>query len=319
MGTVIKGVEVKGCSYEGEVDYRDGNGKLSWKVEFAARWSALNIDFEAHGKDIADSVRVNDIIMKKVLGKKPPYHVRYEMFLDKSGKKISKSAGNVFTPQVWLRYGSPHSLLLLMFKRIVGTRELSVDDIPKYMDELDWLEDIYFGEKKVSDVKELAKLKGLYEYCHLLKPPSYPSIHIPYNTLIHLASVAPKDYMKNFIADKLKNYGYSVDVEVLKRVDYAINWVKDFLVEELAELDLNKIEREALSQVAEEIRNCKSGEEVQTTVYNVARMNGIPIKRWFKILYKVLLNKDSGPKLGPYIFSSGIKEVAQKLEKFSEK
>ena len=120
-GVDLRGRWLEGCHYEGESDYRKGNGKLSWKVEFAARWTALDINFEAYGKDISDSVRANDKIMEEVLRVPSPFHVRYEMFLDKGGKKISKSAGNVFTPQVWLRYGSPQSLFLLMYKRIVGT------------------------------------------------------------------------------------------------------------------------------------------------------------------------------------------------------
>ena len=64
-------------------------------------------------------------------------HVQYEMFLDRGGKKISKSAGNVFTPQVWYRYGSPQSLDLLIYKRFVGAKSGSVEDIPVHMDELD--------------------------------------------------------------------------------------------------------------------------------------------------------------------------------------
>ena len=121
--------------------------KLTWKSEFAARWRALDIRFEAYGKDIADSVRINDRICREVLEFEPPSHAAYEMFLDKGGKKISKSAGNVFTPQVWFNYGSPQSLLLLMLKRFVGTRSLDVSDIPAYMNEMDALEDVYFGKK----------------------------------------------------------------------------------------------------------------------------------------------------------------------------
>src|SRR3712207_7173031 len=45
------------------------------------------------------------------------FRSKYEMFLDKSGKKISKSAGNVLTPQMWLRYGTPESILLLLLDR----------------------------------------------------------------------------------------------------------------------------------------------------------------------------------------------------------
>ena len=102
------------------------------------------------------------------------------MFLDKGGKKISKSAGNVFTPQVWFQYGSPQSLLLLMLKRFVGTRTLDVSDIPAYMNELDSLEDVYFGKKQAAE-KEATRLRGLFEYCWVMKPPCKTSVHVPYN------------------------------------------------------------------------------------------------------------------------------------------
>ena len=53
---------IEGCGDEGSVDIRKGEGKLSWKVEFAARWSAFDIRYEAHGKELIDSVRINDWI-----------------------------------------------------------------------------------------------------------------------------------------------------------------------------------------------------------------------------------------------------------------
>ena len=49
-----------GCGHEGESDITKDLGKLAWKVEFAARWQAFDIRFEAYGKDIMDSVNVND-------------------------------------------------------------------------------------------------------------------------------------------------------------------------------------------------------------------------------------------------------------------
>src|SRR5262249_4386812 len=125
--------EVKGCGYVGESDINDGSGKLAWKVEFAARWQAFDIRFEAYGKYIMDSVRINDLVSNDILGYSHPFHLRYEMFLDKSGQKISKSRGNVLTPQMWLEYGTPESLLLLLYKRVTGTRHVSLDDIPTMM------------------------------------------------------------------------------------------------------------------------------------------------------------------------------------------
>ena len=112
---------------------------------------SLDIRFEAFGKDIMDSVRVNDWVSNEILSFPHPFHVKYELFLDRSRKKISKSTGNVITPQNWLRYGTPESLMLLFFKRIVGTRVIGLQEIPFLMNEYDMYEDIYFG--KISERK----------------------------------------------------------------------------------------------------------------------------------------------------------------------
>ncbi len=65
------------------------------------------------------------------------------MILEKEWKKIPNSAGNVFMPQDWYKWG----MLSLTLKRFVGTRTLSVMDIPQYVNELDELENIYFGRR----------------------------------------------------------------------------------------------------------------------------------------------------------------------------
>ena len=116
--TEIGSKTIHGCGHEGYADISHDLGKLAWKVEFAARWSAFDVRFEAYGKDIMDSVMVNDWVADNILKTPHPYHIKYEMFLDKQGKKISKSLGNVMTAQRWLEFGSPESILLLLYKRL---------------------------------------------------------------------------------------------------------------------------------------------------------------------------------------------------------
>jgi lysyl-tRNA synthetase class 1 len=316
----IKGKWIEGCGHKGEVDVTKGLGKLSWKGEFAARWKALDIRFEAYGKDIADSVRVNDRISREVLGYEPPAHAKYEMFLDKSGRKISKSAGNVFTPQVWLRYGSPQSLMLLLLKRFVGTRTIDVTDIPAYMNELDYLEDVYFGKKTVPDKKELAKLKGLYEFCWLLKPPKKPSIHVPYNMLTYLAKIAPRGREIEFITEKLQTYGYlqkgqQLDENLKKRIEYAINWARDF--EEIREttVTLKPEEKAAIKELIETLKTEEQAEKIQNAIFNTAKKHGILPAEFFKTLYTILIGTPQGPKLGPYIVAMGKQNVINALQR----
>jgi len=318
-GMEIKGQWLEGCGHKGEANYAKGEGKISWKAgEFATRWKVLDIRFEAYGKDIADSVRVNDRICREILDYEPPVHAQYEMFLDKSGKKISKSAGNVFTPQVWFRYGSSQSLLLLMLKRFVGTRNISVMNIPQYMNEMDDLEDIYFGRKKTEDKKESAKLRGLYEYCWLLKPPQRPRIHVPYNLLTYLAKVAPKDSVVEFITEKLRDYRYvedEVSDDLKTRIGYAQNWVRDFAEIKETTVELSLEEKHAVKQLMETIRSEEEADKIQSAIFDIARRNGIKPKRFFQTLYTLLLGATSGPRLGPYIIDMGKENVIEALKR----
>jgi len=318
-GMEIKGHWLEGCGYKGEADVTKGEGKLSWKGEFAARWKALDIRFEPYGKDIEDSVRINDRICREVLGYEPPLHARYEMFLDKAGRKISSSIGNVLTPQVWFQYGSPQSLLLLMLKRFVGTRTLDVTDIPFYMNELDNLENVYFGEKTVKDKKELAKLRGLYEYCWTLKPPEKSGIHVPYNLLTFLVKMAPKGREEEFITEKLRGYGYlqkdqTLDENLKKRIEYAFNWVRGF--EEIKEIavSLTAEEKEAIKELIEVLNVENEAEKIQNVIFNTAKKHNLKPARFFKTLYMILIGVPRGPRLGPYILAMGKQNVINALQ-----
>ena len=74
----------------------DGNCKLQWKVDWAMRWYALDVDFEMYGKDLIESAILSTKIIK-TLGKSNPSGFAYELFLDEKGEKLSKSKGNGVT------------------------------------------------------------------------------------------------------------------------------------------------------------------------------------------------------------------------------
>ena len=319
-GLEIRGKLIEGCGHRGEADIARGEGKLSWKSEFAARWKALDIRFEAYGKDIADSVRINDRICREILCFEPPSHARYEMFLDKGGRKISKSAGNVFTPQVWFRYGSPQALLLLMLKRFVGTRALDVSDIPSYMNELDYLEDLHFGKKTLKDPKELVKLRGLYEYCWIMKPPAAPSVHVPYNLLAFLVKMAPKECLNEFVTEKLRSYGYlqkeqTIDADLARRIEYAFNWTRD--VEEIKEtpVSLTNSEKTAITDLIKVLETEDEPDKIQNAIFNAAKNSGLTPGALFQTLYAILMGAPQGPRLGPYILAMGKQNVIAALRR----
>ena len=318
-GDEIRGRMLQGCEYHGWSDISKAEGKLTWKVEFAARWDLQQIDFEAYGKDILESVVCNDRICKEIFMYEPPSHARYEMFLDKGGTKISKSKGNVFTPQEWFKYGSHQSLALLTYKRMVGARTLSVDDIPSYMREIDYLEDIYFGRIKEKNIARKRYLMGLFEYCWHLKPPEKPSIHIPYNLLVNLISVSPSIAREEFLESRLRIYGYLKDDANLKdvtdRILFASNWVNDFKSLEESKITLSKEQKVAINMLIASMEKSSDAESIQMAIFETAKSNAIKPRDFFTLLYQMLLNTNRGPKLGPYIYTMGVKNVIESLNK----
>ena len=305
---------VAGCGHEGAADIRKGEGKLSWKVEFAARWSALDIRFEAHGKELTDSVKINDWISDNVLSFPHPSHVVYELFQDKGGRKISKSVGNLVTPQRWLEFATPQSLMLVFYKRIVGARNISEEDIPTYMDELDQLEDLYIGKAKEDNKRKEQKLKGVYYYSNLGKVPPSPSQHIPYRLLVELASVAPEENAEEYISKRLIDYGAikHVDSEVDRRIALARNWAKEFSLPETS-VELSEVEKNAILELSSCLGAMKDPQENQALIFNTSRSLKIEPSALFRALYRLLLGTDRGPRLGTYIHDIGSAKVSEKL------
>jgi lysyl-tRNA synthetase class 1 len=353
-GNTIGKKLIQGCGHTGQVKIRGGHGKLAWKVEFAARWQAFDIKFEAFGKDIMDSVKMNDWICDEILKFSHPLHTKYELFLDKGGKKISKSAGNVLTPQMWLKYGTPESLLLLFYKRISGTRHVGIDDIPALMDEYDLFEDIFFGRINEPNDCKRSKINGVYEYINHLHPPvdDSSSIHIPYRILIQQANLFKNQdqesgLLLNTIFDRLKKYRMVKEEDIKKKdlinkITLAINWVGDFNGPNDGEgegdntradekVEMTSIQKDVISNIGNELSNLASNlennrkdaktqdddlaQDVQTIIFNNAKNNNLQPKEIFKLLYKILINAEKGPRLGNYIVDLGIDNVVKVIEK----
>ncbi len=288
------------------------------KASSTARWAALEINFEAYGKELSDSVRINDRICEEILGCPPPYHVRYELFLDKGGQKISKSksAVDVLTPQTWFKYAPPASLNLLMFKRITGARNVGVEDIPTFVNELNRLEEIYFGLRTVSDEKEAAKLKGLYDYAYFLKPPQAARAHVPYNLLVYLVTISPADNRIDYIEKKLREYGYlknGVTPEIQQELNYATNWAKDFQEIPETKIEIKNTEKLAIEDLISIVRSESDERILQNSIFNLAKKYAIEPSNFFKLLYTILLGSPRGPRLGPYIKAMGSENVARQF------
>ena len=317
MGTELGDRFLEGCGHEGDAKIADGTGKLMWKVEFAARWAAFDIRFEAYGKELTDSVKINDWVAESVLGYPPPYHARYELFQDKSGRKISKSVGNLITPAEWLEFASAESLRLLMYKRIIGARNVSLEDIPVYMDEFDDLEEYYFAKKRDPNQMKDARLRGLYDYTMLLMPAKAKGVHVPYRLLAQLASVAPKDTLEEFVVKRLLSYGMVAGAsdDLSRRITWAAKWASREGAGVFEAPEMSTEAKKAIGDFANAILEVQDAEGFQNAAFAAAKKHGLKASEFFPAVYGVLLGSDRGPRLGPYIVDAGRESVSKSLLK----
>ena len=66
--------------------------------------------------------------------------------MDENGEKISKSRGNGLTVEEWLRYGTPESLSLFMYRKPRAAKRLHFDVIPRQVDDYGALLASYDGD-----------------------------------------------------------------------------------------------------------------------------------------------------------------------------
>ncbi len=306
---------IKGCGYIGEASYLKGDGKLAWKGEFAARWAALGIVFEPHGKDITDSFRVNARIAKEILNYEPPMTVMYEMFLDSTKKKISKSAGNVITPQMWMEFSPPEALRMLMFKRYHSTRSISLQSSPLYINELENNIRKYHDLERIRSERDRITIKRLMEYTYLMKgvPTPWP---YRYTAVLNIVAMLPRDMefddLLRVTADLISKY-YNMEPDSLlseemfrRYVYYARNYVENFGTSEMKRVEISNSLLNAIDSFVNKLKEDMKEDDIQNLAFNTARESGVPVRAFFQAIYMMLLGQPQGPKLGPLVKRIGI-------------
>jgi len=299
-----------------ETEVINGKCKLQWKVDWAMRWYAFDIDYEMYGKDLIESAVLSSKICK-MLGKKSPNGFAYEMFLDEKGEKISKSKGNGITIEQWLKYASPESLSLYMYQNPKRAKKLYADVVPKAVDEY------LICIDKFSEQDAKHRLLNPVWHVHNGNPPKEKSI-MPFSVLLNLvgtSNATDKDVLWKFII-KYKKDIKVLDHPILDRlVEYALKYFTDIVKPNKKYRKPNEKEKKALQDLIKRLRDCKDQmdpEAIQTIVYSVGKDNGYKenLREWFKAIYEIIFGDQDGPRMGFFISFFGIKESIELINKY---
>jgi len=297
-----------------EVSILDGNCKLQWKVDWAMRWYALDVDFEMYGKDLIESAILSTKIIK-LMGKNNPSGFAYELFLDEKGEKISKSKGNGITIDQWLEYASPESLSLFMYQNPKRAKKLYREIVPKAVDEyLDFIE-------KGKTQNQLQLLMNPVWHVHNGKMPK-EKIIMTFSMLLNLvetSNAGTKDLLWKFVKKYKKDISETEHPIFDNLISYAIKYFKDVIKQKKKYKKPNNGEKNALRALMNTLETCNdrmAPEDIQTKIYSVGKENGYKenLRDWFKLIYEVVFGDENGPRMGNFISFFGVNETKQLIE-----
>ncbi len=313
----------KGCGHKGEISPYDGNGKLPWKVEWAAKWPTVGVVAETAGKDhfTKGGSRTVAVALACELFKYPPPWPStcdeegkgYEFFLVE-GKKMSTSKGIGASFAEISQLVPPEILRFLIVKtRPETTIDFKEEHIPMIYNEFEKHENIYFGLEKV-DERESVNAKRVYELSVVEKIPKKKPSRVPFDKLIEIVKIAPENSREEFVIKKLNEMSYSVNENYIRKLmPYIINWVSDFESGTKKEVVVSGNEKSLIEDLIDLIEKESDPEKIQMELFEVMKKNGIKPAKGFKLIYNIILNSDNGPRLGSYIIDAGKKEIIEKL------
>jgi lysyl-tRNA synthetase class 1 len=282
-----------------------GGGKLTWRVDWPARWAMLGVTVEPFGKDHATrggSYDTGARIARDVFHYEPPLPVPYEWISLKGRGDMSSSKGNVLSIGDVLEIAPPEALrYLVMRERPQST--ISFDPglpLLKLVDEVD--------DAAASGVDSRALA--------LSRAAGFRPVGVPFKHLVVAAQVARFDVARTL--EVLARTGYhGLDPDAVSaRLAYARRWldrhapddmkfeVKRELPDEAAALSHDQ--KAFLKRLAETLNEGMDGEAVHLLIYELAKeFPEAKPATLFQALYVALLGKPKGPRAGLFIAALG--------------
>ncbi|MDO4398017.1 MAG: lysine--tRNA ligase [Oscillospiraceae bacterium] len=320
------------CGHKGTFDFtKDFNCKLAWKIDWPMRWMYEGVDFEPGGKDHASphgSYDTSKDISREVFSYEPPIFQGYE-FIGIKGTtgKMSGSSGLNLTPSTLLKIYQPEVILWLYSK----TEPLKAFDFC-FDDGI--LRQYFEFDKMYNAVKDGTASNAQLEIMYNTTVDGREIETVPMGHLVQLGSVVDFNVkMLETVFEKIGTpYKYEQFKDRLERAKYWLEHCAPENVNRLREtrnwdvyetLDENgKKEVEALFSFIS-----KGGydlDELNKKLYAIPKevcggeLDEKALKAlqgtFFKNVYKLLIDKEKGPRLYLFLFAIDPKKYVGLLD-----
>jgi len=283
-----------GCGTSGKMSPFSDNGnivgKLTWKIEWPAKWKVLGVTVEGAGKDHMTSGGSHDVASKvseRVFRYPIPYPLAYEWFI--LGKqKMSTSKGVGASASDMLTILPPQVLRFLMVRTRINS-EINFDlsnpnTIPQLFDEYQRAAEAYVSNSE----PELARTFELSQIGQIEHVP-----HVRFSVLSQWVQMP--NMQEQIKKEGLENWAI-----------YAKNWVEKYAPESdkfVIQKDMPEVaktltdkQKEFLRKLVSEMENYSDAEKLQFDMYEWGKTLGLSGKDIFAVIYLSLLGKNHGPK-----------------------
>ncbi len=328
------------CGFTGLISIWSGRLKLNWRVDWPAKWALFRTTCEPAGKDHSVKGGAYDTgieLCQVIYDYEGPVKVPYE-YVRLGDKDMGTSRGYVFTPKNYLNIADPRIYRALILRtNPIKHITFRIEEIPQYYDYYQRMEDIYFDIETIEDLEENKFIKYTFPLTQVKDIPTTKVNRLPLKLLFFLTQIQnilsldrtyekAKYYMeKNHFNRIITKQDFEVLISQTKNLigevrkilkseenpkikNEIIRKLELFTIPEevdekiLGVMDSNQINGIHLLREFFEKNEAPDADSIQNKIFSIAKDElDFPPRKFFEAIYKIILGKKSGPRLGPFL------------------
>ena len=306
------------CGHHGFADVTKWEGKLTWRLEWPAKWMIFGTSAEPYGKDHAaagGSYDTGNRIVKEIYGCKPPHPIPYEFVQLKGEGQMHKSTGSSVTGEDAIKM-MPPEVVRYLFLRVNPSKAIDYDKgmgVLDMVDEYDRMERFFF-EGGCTEAEENSV--RAYEIAQHNRVPKTLPLQVPYR---HLVSVVQ---MTDTFEGVIEVLGRTVDMSkataedierLRKRAECVRFWLNGFAPDQVKfsvyptvppGTVLTMGDKAFFQDLVRRMNDANwEADTISQIISDAGKDSAIGLKAGFKVIYQVIIGEDAGPRLGPFLAS----------------
>jgi len=341
-GVKVTGYEIPYVSWidrhgvEGKSDIRKADGKMPWRVDWAARWGIHGITCEPAGKDHGASGGSFDtgIPICELLGSKPPGKMVYEWIQLKGSGPMSSSSGNTIGPIEALNLVPPE-ILRYIIARTKVKKHIDFDTGPSLFETADEYERLVSNPPSGDNLnkKKMVARDTILGSLRLSQvnrgdDPSKSIAGVSFRHLAMLAQIKSNDQDIWDSLNKSKHINGEPNLALIGRLSRMRNWIEGAHFPENARIKIQeKMDDENKEKITKEQRifllslltkleNCVWNEsQISQLIRDTTKELEINPREGYVALYLLIIGRDYGPRIASIITELGKEETIQIFSK----